>query len=679
MKKRKIPFFEKMSTKIIFVVLVALVASLAVNTYFSTSFSKNRLIENQTNSLIDSAKNKATALEQYINDQKAIAMLVKTNSTVIQEGMVFDATGEINPTAQAAVGASLKTLYENTGKVYENLFVTFGTTGYADCLDNSTLHDVSDENYYIECQKNGYYFGNNVSPVTGKPVYVVAFAINDINGKMIGSVNMSIDLEAMGADIVNDENYDVTIMDHNGFIVGTNGDKSSILTNIAENDPAGFDFLVNNPSGHTTLDLSMYGLCVTYIGFATTENFITEVTVGEEVIVAPANEMARNLVVVALMMGTIFLVALIIILTFMVKPASVASAKINKLIEDINAGHANLNDKIHVKSKDEIGVLVAGINDLTETLGTVISTVQETTENIQSASGQINGQIEAAEVEINNVSSTMEQMSASSEETSASLNQVMVQVDTVAELIGEVSQQSSEQSAYADEVVVKVNAIRQKSAQEREIANQHLNEVTDNLHVKIENAKQVQEIANLTDEILNITSQTNLLSLNASIEAARAGEAGKGFAVVADEIRQLADSSKEAANRIQMVTNSVILAVEELAREAENVTQYMIESNETEHAQSDALTNHYSEDIQKLSSLLTSFKEDSDEIQESITSIREAIDAVNIAAEETAQGITNVAQSTVDLSFQLQNVVSEANNNVNDTNSLVAELNKFTV
>ena len=78
-----------------------------------------------------------------------------------------------------------------------------------------------------------------------------------------------------------------------------------------------------------------------------------------------------------------------------------------------------------------------------------------------------------------------------------------------------------------------------------------VNDIVSVLSQAIEDSNSVNQVDNLTNDILNIASQTNLLALNASIEAARAGEAGKGFAVVAEEIRKLADDSAKAAGEIR--------------------------------------------------------------------------------------------------------------------------------
>ncbi|MDE7238148.1 MAG: methyl-accepting chemotaxis protein, partial [Lachnospiraceae bacterium] len=117
------------------------------------------------------------------------------------------------------------------------------------------------------------------------------------------------------------------------------------------------------------------------------------------------------------------------------------------------------------------------------------------------------------------------------------------------------AEEAAEQSCLIMERAGKQHASSKRSAEEAVT----LYEATKgDLEQAITDSQRVHEINTLTEEILSISSQTNLLALNASIEAARAGDAGKGFAVVADEIRQLADNSKRAVDKIRQVTESVV-------------------------------------------------------------------------------------------------------------------------
>ncbi len=91
----------------------------------------------------------------------------------------------------------------------------------------------------------------------------------------------------------------------------------------------------------------------------------------------------------------------------------------------------------------------------------------------------------------------------------------------------------------------------------------------------IEKTNAIEEIKELSQTIMAITSQTNLLALNAAIEAARAGEAGKGFAVVADEIRKLAEDSKQAVSRINDITENVSDAVISMVQDSEELLGFV--------------------------------------------------------------------------------------------------------
>ncbi|KAI3350704.1 chemotaxis protein [Clostridium botulinum] len=109
----------------------------------------------------------------------------------------------------------------------------------------------------------------------------------------------------------------------------------------------------------------------------------------------------------------------------------------------------------------------------------------------------------------------------------------------------------------------------------------------------LEETNNANVMANDTDEIVNfiksVSSQTNLLGLNASIEAARSGEQGKGFNVVAQEIRKLSHSSKESIDKIESVIENISGAIEKINDKVENV---------------DIVSNKQSEEITEIATLI---------------------------------------------------------------------------
>ena len=197
------------------------------------------------------------------------------------------------------------------------------------------------------------------------------------------------------------------------------------------------------------------------------------------------------------------------------------------------------------------------------------------------------------------------------------------------------------------------------------------------LEAAVENSRSVDKINELTNEILGISSQTNLLALNASIEAARAGEAGRGFAVVADEIRNLAERSKETANNIQQISALVTDAVEDLAQNASGMLEFIDGTVLADYDKLVDVANQYYDDADKLDSMMDVIDNKSGELEENIANINEGIDGINTAVEESAQGVTMVADNTSQLVDMLGNIRLDAENNKEISDELSNEVSMF--
>lgn len=371
------------------------------------------------------------------------------------------------------------------------------------------------------------------------------------------------------------------------------------------------------------------------------------------------------------------LLAAIIILNMVVGQMTKSLRIVNQKIYDLVHSEGDLTRKLDIKTGDEMELIAGNVNTLLEHIREIMLNIAENSVRLNGSSQTVAQNISSAGVNITDVSTTMEEMSAAMKETHASLHQISESISEIYEAIEEISTNAGTGKSSSSVTMEKAAQIYEKAEKEQQDAKVLAQNIAASVNEKIEKSKAVEEIRILTENIINITEQTNLLALNASIEAARAGEAGKGFAVVADEIGKLAGNSAEAATQIQKVSTEVIQTVNELAEKAEEMLVFMEETAMNGYEKLLETSGNYRNDVGAMYDMMQSFADGSAQLRESIDSIKEAIAAVNIAVEESAKGVTNVTEMSVDLTASVGDIENEANSNRDIANQLNQEVNKF--
>ena len=341
--------------------------------------------------------------------------------------------------------------------------------------------------------------------------------------------------------------------------------------------------------------------------------------------------------------GAILVALLIAIIISIVKPLQKAKESL-KQMEQGDFSHAL--DANLLKQQDDFGQLAVSLEAMRTEVGRLIGAVKEEALEITSMVQEIDENITALDEEIESVSATTEELAAGMEETAASSEEINAMSHEIESAAKSIAVRSQDGATEADEIRERAVGIKTTTDENDRRTKQVHGEINSGLTKALEDIKVVDQIEVLAESIMEITGQTNLLALNASIEAARAGEAGKGFAVVADEIRVLAEQSKAAVVHIQDVTQNVVGAVENLANGAKQLLEFVGTDVVQNLAEFSKIADSYSQDAERVDSLVTDFSASSEELLASINGVMDAITEVSKAATEGATGTSDIAEKT---------------------------------
>ena len=337
--------------------------------------------------------------------------------------------------------------------------------------------------------------------------------------------------------------------------------------------------------------------------------------------------------------------------------------KVSTIIEEIANGDINADFGMVKESNDEIGLIIEKMKELTQSLGNIVGRIRNSSDTMSANSYELND--------------TSSQTLAANNEISKAVEDVAEGSTGMASSISKINENLEEMSRETKDINESVNEIRNQTTAVQDsskIMNDKIKSMQDSSHKmddgisaiskRIETVNTtVDKVSNIVSVIEEISSETNLLSLNASIEAARAGDAGKGFAVVAQEIRVLSDNTNTELENIKQIISSLV----EECRYCVQASGTIVEDNAKQKEEIKAVLEEFSsldEQIQRTA-------EKADEIEELVTAMIELNDDIT----KSSNSLTDVSAANAAATEEMNANIEELNAMMNGVSEMAGHMN----
>ncbi len=337
-----------------------------------------------------------------------------------------------------------------------------------------------------------------------------------------------------------------------------------------------------------------------------------------------------------------FISALIAVYPFInktVKGINNTISTIVEIVESFERKEGNLEKRVKITTKDEVGLLGRWFNYLMGILKDIVENVKMNTESLASASMELSSTSEE-------LASTSQEQEAQASAVATAMEEFTATIEDSQKMVEKAKENVDEMDKVTEETVETISEIAESVG---DIAN-----TFDELSSKInEFGASAQGIGEILSVIVDIADQTNLLAFNAAIESARAGEAGKGFAVVADEIRKLSEKTSKSIKEIEMITSKIKEGAEDAVEAVSHSSQKVINGRE--------MALQGKEILEKIKDRTKKIREVtlviSTATNEQAATVREVNLNIQYIAQATAQNriaVSQIAETSSDLSKQAE-------------------------
>lgn len=329
----------------------------------------------------------------------------------------------------------------------------------------------------------------------------------------------------------------------------------------------------------------------------------------------------------------------------------------------------------YIGTRSEIGTIATAIDALYTALGEIVATLSACSASLNESAVAMQ---DSSRVLIGCVSDNSRSTASFAEHTesvSQTVRRVDEEISGIAGVVTDVESHIEEGSSRSSQLIAKVKEMQELADATMEATSRQIAEKQKTIELAIEKLQTLTRIDDMAKQILDITKQTNLLSLNASIEAARAGEAGRGFAVVADEIGSLASSSSDTATQIQVICNETVTNINHIRQCFDQVIDFLQRDVQQQFAGFAEATRDYSQSIDDIQHIITDIANSSNIFSETVQNIHTRISDVSGTPDSGISSSSEVlekARQTEETTEKMAKIVNKNQENAHAISGIVS-------